>query len=224
MRDGGGAGSAAPALLSYLNGVLSARGAAALPYAEELKWTIREHVLQLLQARTHTVCALLGAACTLACVRAACGEGAASSHGGKLTRRVCVRVPPLAAALPVAVAQRRQLHAQRRPHRAAAALRGHAADLLPGARARAVASAASHHARCRLRRRGCGFRRVYAAVAPHSRACACRRRAAAARVQRYGASLPPPCPTRSVARATHATHTRAHANPRSRSHHPSRFS
>ncbi len=65
MRDGGGAGSAAPALLSYLNGVLSSRGAAALPYAEELKWTIREHVLQLLQARVCALRALRACVCDL---------------------------------------------------------------------------------------------------------------------------------------------------------------
>lgn len=52
MRPGDGSGGGAPpGVLSYLNGVLSARGAAALPYAEELKWPIREHILQLVQAR-----------------------------------------------------------------------------------------------------------------------------------------------------------------------------
>jgi hypothetical protein len=46
------AAAPAPSVLSYLNSVLSSRGPGGLPYAEELKWTIREHVVQLQQART----------------------------------------------------------------------------------------------------------------------------------------------------------------------------
>ena len=43
------AGSAA--LVNYLNEALSARGPNALPYANDVWWPIREHVVQLLQAR-----------------------------------------------------------------------------------------------------------------------------------------------------------------------------
>ena len=57
MRSSGGSGGS-PAVLSYLNSALSARGPAALPYVEELKWTIREHVVQLLAVRPYwRVCA-----------------------------------------------------------------------------------------------------------------------------------------------------------------------
>ena len=52
MRSSGGSGGS-PAVLSYLNSALSARGPAALPYVEELKWTIREHVVQLLAVRPY---------------------------------------------------------------------------------------------------------------------------------------------------------------------------
>ena len=53
MRPAGGAPPAG--VLSYLNSVLSARGPGALPYADELKWSIREHVVQLVQARVTRV-------------------------------------------------------------------------------------------------------------------------------------------------------------------------
>ena len=46
------AGSGSAALVNYLNEALSARGPNALPYANDVWWPIREHVVQLLQART----------------------------------------------------------------------------------------------------------------------------------------------------------------------------
>jgi ESCRT-I complex subunit TSG101 len=50
MRAAAAAGPPA-GVLTYLNSALSARGAGALPYAEDLKWSVREHIVQLLQAR-----------------------------------------------------------------------------------------------------------------------------------------------------------------------------
>jgi len=45
-----GAGGAPPALVQYLNGVLSQNPSSpsALPYADDVKWTARDHLLGLL--------------------------------------------------------------------------------------------------------------------------------------------------------------------------------
>ena len=53
------AGSAA--LVNYLNEALSARGPNALPYANDVWWPIREHVVQLLQARSRARVSARGA-------------------------------------------------------------------------------------------------------------------------------------------------------------------
>ena len=43
-------------LLAFLNGVLAARGSQALPYKEDLKWNIRDHLMQLISARCPAGC------------------------------------------------------------------------------------------------------------------------------------------------------------------------
>jgi hypothetical protein len=78
MRPAGGGSAGSPALVNYLNEALSARGPNALPYANDLWWPIREHMVQLLQAR---------ACCAAAAHQAASPDARSPCAKRSVTRR-----------------------------------------------------------------------------------------------------------------------------------------
>lgn len=60
-----GADGAPPALVQYLNGVLSQNPSSpsALPYADDVKWTARDHLLVLLNRCVHPLLILEEGCC-----------------------------------------------------------------------------------------------------------------------------------------------------------------
>ena len=88
------AGGGSPALVNYLNEALSARGPNALPYANDLWWPIREHVVQLLQARACCAAGVREAAspaCCAAAAHQAAGPDARSPSAKRSVTRRCRR-------------------------------------------------------------------------------------------------------------------------------------